>query len=414
MATKVFLEVSAVDPSFWVDARGFNEIPAGLPFLPYIFNNLELNNLPPSFFDDARGFAFVDSEGPEFTNGPMFLELDGVDPSFFDDAHESVDVDDAAPEFTDGPKLFLELDGQAPTFFAFAVAQPIFDPGVPSFYDDARGFFELDLPTPFGTSFALLFVTPIASNLFRAFFTKEPKHISVLGNDDVLNRLLWTISVVSGPATIPIVEQIENPQAQPFVDANFPGAWSVDIRLDRPIVARAVYLVVVSDDLSSADATPMSSPPFDRGTAPGNMLPPARRIPSESTLTLGVDFHYDMFLGTYVLDARQDIATHSGEAAVRKRIFRRLLTLPGAFFHLPGYGVGLRDKQNFSTTRLTRLRHDIERQVLLEEEVESVEVRLSLLAPTALLVSIKVRLRSGQGFEMVLRVPEDGPILNVS
>lgn len=63
----------------------------------------------------------------------------------------------------------------------------------------------------------VLLVTPIASNLLRVYLSDEPRHQNALGPNDALNRLLWAISLVSGPlgTTTPVIEQIENPQPQP-------------------------------------------------------------------------------------------------------------------------------------------------------------------------------------------------------
>lgn len=259
--------------------------------------------------------------------------------------------------------------------------------------------------------FKLIAATVITSNQMRVFFSEEPVHRSVLGANDALNRVNWAISVLSGPATIPVVEQVENAQAQPNLFTDFPTAWSVDLRTDRPLIELAEYLVVAAQAIGSLAGPTMAAPPNDRVDPPGIVLPPSRVPPTPPSSTSGIDFFYDTFTGVYRLDSKQDIDVHSGDDAVKKRIIRRILSTPGSFFHLPNYGVGLRVKQNFSTTRIALIRGEVERQVRQEEEVQDVSVTVSLLGSLAnvLLISLIVKTKAQQNpFSLEFQVPSVG------
>lgn len=87
-------------------------------------------------------------------------------------------------------------------------------------------------------------------------------------------------------------------------------------------------------------------------------------------------------LGTYqVTDAGDVGIDKSGEAGLRKRITRRVLSAASSYFHLPGYGVGIDLKRGITVDMLRRLSARIRAQVLQEPEVS--EVKCSLLQDPA-------------------------------
>lgn len=115
----------------------------------------------------------------------------------------------------------------------------------------------------------------------------------------------------------------------------------------------------------------------------------------------------DMVGGTLQIESSGDYATMYGEALVRKLILRRLVSKKGDFFHLPDYGLGLREKEPLPTSDLRKLAAAIEQDVALEPEVEAVKANLSYsAAASALIVQMKVRLKpTGQQAQIALTVP---------
>jgi len=97
--------------------------------------------------------------------------------------------------------------------------------------------------------------------------------------------------------------------------------------------------------------------------------------------------------GTLVLDAGGDYETVTGPELVRKLIFRRLLSQPRDFFHLPEYGLGLREKEPLRVTDVARFKTAVEAQVLEEPEVEAVAATITLASSGILSVLIRARLR---------------------
>lgn len=84
-------------------------------------------------------------------------------------------------------------------------------------------------------------------------------------------------------------------------------------------------------------------------------------------------------LGTYQVTAAGDLGTDkSGEASLRKRIVRRVLSAAGSYFHLLGYGVGVQIKGLISVDQLRRLSARIRAQVLQEPELSGQSVTCSL------------------------------------
>jgi hypothetical protein len=260
------------------------------------------------------------------------------------------------------------------------------------------------------TPFFVLLATPLNSNTIRVYLSREPRHFSPLSEDDVLNRLNWTVSVQSGPGTNPVVESVENAIPQPDFDVDYPRAWSVDLRVDRRIRADTVYLTIASSVLESAAGQALLPFPDDRDDHPGDSTQRStRRDPLVST-SGGVDFNYDTFTGLFVLDSKRDLSVHSGEAYLKKRILRRLMSSRGGFFHLANYGVGLKVKEKFDTTTLMLLKNDIQAQILQEEDVESASVSVSTIGQGVLLVSVEVKTARGS-FSMKIESNELGEVV---
>jgi hypothetical protein len=220
----------------------------------------------------------------------------------------------------------------------------------------------------------LLFASPANSNTARVFFSAEPKHISPLGADDVLLRDNWTISLVSGPdgVTEPVVELVENVVARTDVAA---GVWGVDVRMDRPLIQRAEYLIIGGAAISSADGAFTLSPnPDDRDQFEGCSKMPVRGQKKPAEIDPRLDFYYDTFAGVYRLSSGNDYQTHGGRDALWKRIIRRIISAPSGFYHLEDYGAGVKVKGPFDPTRVGKLRLDILEQVRREEEVLAAKV----------------------------------------
>lgn len=266
--------------------------------------------------------------------------------------------------------------------------------------------------SPFVLPFEVIFVTALNSNTLRVFLTQEPKHISPLAPDDALNRLNWAISLTSGPGGAPVVEAVENPQAQPAVLVTNPEAWSIDLRVDRRVLLASVYLVVASSAITTANRLlTMAAPPLDRGSANGDMRPRARPRETPNAVTPGIDIFYETFQAAWQLDSGGDLAIHGGLSALKKRILRRMMSSPGGFYHLPTYGAGLRVKELRRTTNLREVERQIRTQVLEESEIVAVKVSATAPAPGVLVIRIDAKTVEGLPLGINLEIPDDGPVV---
>lgn len=111
--------------------------------------------------------------------------------------------------------------------------------------------------------------------------------------------------------------------------------------------------------------------------------------------------------GTLEITSGGDYKSVEGSAMLRKLIFRRLLSMRGDFFHLPQYGAGLREKEPLPDNDLIKLKKAIELQVLQEQDVAAVNVRLAYdYGTAALLVGLQVRMKqTGQQVDVQLPIP---------
>lgn len=100
------------------------------------------------------------------------------------------------------------------------------------------------------------------------------------------------------------------------------------------------------------------------------------------------------FAGTLLLGGDGDYVVESGPPLLRKLILRRLMSTPGDFFHLPDYGLGLRQKEPIPTTDLGRLKTTIEQQILREPELVNVVASISLATNGVLTVQVQAQERS--------------------
>jgi hypothetical protein len=285
-----------------------------------------------------------------------------------------------------------------------------------------RDCLEFRAPTPL-PAFRVVFVIPVASNLFRAYLSDEPKHISSLALDDVLMADNWSIGLVSGPGSVPVVEKIENVQPQPgtygpvlldvdgttLIYGSIPTAWSVDIRTASPLFEKASYTVVASTSIVSASEGLGMDSTYDRWTNSGPVVVKSNLeiLKRPVSTRTGIDFNYDFFQKRLRLDSKNDIDVHSGLEALWKRIVRRLISSRGGFFHLSFYGTGLKVKQPLRVTELTKLQGDIEEQVWQEDEVTEVEVSVQKPAQGVLLVILRIDSNLGT-ISKTLEVPQEG------
>jgi hypothetical protein len=103
-----------------------------------------------------------------------------------------------------------------------------------------------------------------------------------------------------------------------------------------------------------------------------------------------------------------DYTTETGTALLRKLVLRRLVARPGDFYHLPGYGVGLRIKQPLPAGNLIGLQTEIKQQLQLEPDVASVKVALTQSTNLLFVKALVLTKKTGQQLEIGLPISIGG------
>jgi hypothetical protein len=165
----------------------------------------------------------------------------------------------------------------------------------------------------------------------------------------------------------------------------------VDITLDRPMTPFPAEYSVTLSGIWSADQTQIINPAANGYYVPAAfkmVVPPAlgevapvRDFANPQTLSGALDPlpvpQNPLNLGVFGVDDTGDYAFDQGLTSYKKRILRRLFTVPNAFIFLPGYGVGLgaHGKKLARPALLQQLASSAESQISLEPETESVTVQ---------------------------------------
>jgi hypothetical protein len=109
--------------------------------------------------------------------------------------------------------------------------------------------------------------------------------------------------------------------------------------------------------------------------------------------------------GTFEIDSGGDYELSIGAPLLRKLVLRRLVSAPGDFFHLPEYGVGLREKDPLPVNDIRALKRAIENQISMEPEVESVQANVSI-GGNVVNIQLLVKTRpAGETIEVGLSIP---------
>ena len=129
------------------------------------------------------------------------------------------------------------------------------------------------------------------------------------------------------------------------------------------------------------------------------------------------------FIGTDLAHRRDFLVTPSGDLDkisglenLKLRLLHRLVTSPGAFIHLPNYGVGIKDFQNAPNTigNQIKMTKRIDEQFILDEAVENVKGVTFIKKddrPQTVQIIVRVRVRGFSDVEFTF-TPFGGTVQN--
>lgn len=254
-------------------------------------------------------------------------------------------------------------------------------------------------------------------NVVRLVFNRAPSFTGLLDLFDASRRQRYAVVTIGG--TFGIDDQPARPvqvlTAAPNYDADALGRI-VDITVDRHLSSYpARYQVIVNNLVTADDGSPLN-PVNNTATFYGTQLyelPPnpetaneSRDIANPQTLeslleaTGGSD---PTGLGTYPIDGTGDYATDSGIHNLKKRVFRRIMTLKGAFLHAPEYGLGIAAYSKRLNVPANRALFEKEAESQISQEPDVKKVKVQVLAdvntPGLIRIFIFVRTVSGSDFK---------------
>ena len=234
-----------------------------------------------------------------------------------------------------------------------------------------------------GGSLVVSLVEQLSLNSVRVAFSSPPVVFNKNATTDGLNPANYFLAQPA-PLTQSVVSDGANSSSVTvFFDAELPAGALLSLTVQN-----------VSDGSTVVPTTTLPIVPFGAERRPGPVGQALGRFDIANPQT-PQDSGPGRALGVFQLDESGDLANDTGRANLRKRIFRRLSTRPGGFFHLPNYGLNLEDKTLITPTQLRRIQIDTQDQILEEPDVVAASVRVSQLAPGVVRLRLIVTDRFG-------------------
>lgn len=263
--------------------------------------------------------------------------------------------------------------------------------------------------------FALVLIEPRRDNVLRVAFSQKVFLDGLKGPFDAssanrwdLQPILASVGLDGEPARLTTVI-FASLAPEDDVDEGAFG-YLVDLFLDRPmspwpcaytLTVTGVYSEDLTESVDGESATVsamyrlLQRPEVSEAT-------PSRDIASPYTASMAAAAGGSPILGSYIADPTGDYAFDQGIVSLKKRLYQRLITIPGAFAHLPkDYGVGVTSfsKKLATAAVQTQLVTLCEEQFGREPEVAKVRCALVQSAPSldpgAWILRAFVRTRAG-------------------
>jgi hypothetical protein len=257
-----------------------------------------------------------------------------------------------------------------------------------------------------GVGLKLLAAVAVSTNQVDVTLNEEPLNIGPFNPGDVFNPSVWTVQNLTTTAFLHVVDVeavtttvYRVTTLEPFPDFHIVLQVGSTTLLDQAgnlITAprSANFRGILAYAMSTAE-----NQSVDQGTTSRDI----KNVPVPG-VTGG-----DLVGGTLVLTGAGDYDTVQGKDLLRKLVLRRIFTTPGDFFHLPDYGVGIKEKGPLPVGQLTKLRKIIINQVSREPELQDVAVALSLANNDILTIQVQASIKpTGQQLDLAFNVPIAG------
>jgi hypothetical protein len=249
----------------------------------------------------------------------------------------------------------------------------------------------------------------LGTNRVLVALTAEPKHEDPFAAGDALNPQTWQLTRLDTGDAIDVVavREFDPPFLFELATLDDLGSHLVSHRVESStLLAAAGFLISDPNEFDFPGAIVTFDPIVETD---------ARRFEQRDIANPPLSDRVGGFGGTLVMGADGDYETESGAALVKKLVIRRLVTVPGEFFHLPDYGVGLAVKEPVPGGGIVALKAAIERQARLEPDVEDARASLTIDRRGVLTILLRVQLaRTGQEIQIGLNAdPRSGNVVEL-
>ncbi len=268
---------------------------------------------------------------------------------------------------------------------------------------------------PFGgySTISLLAARAVSDNVVQLQFSAPVYFSGVLDANDASVPQRYAVQPIGGVGENGVPSRPVSVVAVAVGDGQPQGSYLL-VSLDRPMTPYpARYSVTVTGVVGLAGGVPLApnptTLPFDGLyrvlVRPNASLPtPGRDLSNPQTFAGASDPLPNpgdpLVLGTFPVDDTGDYAFSAGIQGFKKRVYRRLITVPGGFVHLgENYGVGITryGKKLGTAARRNQLAAAVESQVSLEPEVSKVVCTvLTSTQPGFFGLALAIRLKTGQ------------------
>jgi hypothetical protein len=267
----------------------------------------------------------------------------------------------------------------------------------------------------------ILSAVAIRENVIRLTFNVAPAYTRLLTPTDASNPARFNIVPVAGTvgydglparAVLPALVTV----------ASVPGALGtvLDVTTDRPLSPFPARYIVSANQLET-DTGSILDPSASSFQLFGvyrqlrvqstTDVAPSRDISNPQTYSALTGTVADPTnaaqLGTFPIDASGDYAFDSGVNQLRKRVLRRMVTRPGAFPAMPGYGVGVLGYGSRLSVAGVRqqIADEARRQISSEPDVSDCRVSAASDPKDPNVTVFSVRVRTTDGIDTTFTLP---------
>jgi hypothetical protein len=212
----------------------------------------------------------------------------------------------------------------------------------------------------------------------------------------ITNRRTWTLTTNTPGVCARLVQYVEP------VDIAVDGGCFV-LTFDGRLCCGEVYVLSNSAASQVANEVIFTGICVDDNARAANIWEDDGFLRDIANPSLPADALMDgiyLALGTYEITDSGDLAQDSGLSSLRKRILRRISTVLGGFYHLPGYGVELEEKRLLRPDLLRRIQDKLRAQILREPEVTNASVTLRQATSTPDTLSVIVEVGTAAGAQL--------------